>query len=205
MKVIKHLFLLLYLVLTYLTLFAQDTDVVVDERDNNIYLVKKFGNTWWTCQNLNFNAGNGSYCYDDDEMNCMLKGKLYTYEAAMKACPPGYSLPADDDWKALEKMLGMDEKELELKYNRNSAKVGKQLIVGGESGFEAEYGGVKNPQGNDMYFDMQAYFWTSTPWDEGNAWSRVLYQQREGVDRKVVPKTYGLSVRCIKKATGETE
>ena len=105
MRVLKYLSLLFALLFPSLTLLAQDTDVVVDDRDNNIYLVKKFGDTWWTCQNMNFNAGNGSFCYDDDEMNCMLKGKLYTYDAAIKACPPGYSLPADDDWKALEKLL----------------------------------------------------------------------------------------------------
>lgn len=188
-----------------LPLNAQEADVVVDDRDNNIYLVKKFGDQWWMGQNLNYNVGEGSYCFDDDETNCMLKGRLYSFEAAKKACPEGYRLPGDDDWKALEKLLGMQDKELDLKYNRNSGRVGKLLISGGASGFEAEYAGVKNPGGDDMYFESQAYFWTSSPWDESNAWSRVIYEQKEGVDRKVIPKTYGLSVRCIKKATGETE
>ena len=205
MKTQVFLFTFLISLLSSISLIAQDTDVLMDERDNNIYLIKKFGDQWWMCQNLKFDAGQGAYCYDDDETNCMLKGRLYSYEAALKACPQGYQLPGDDDWKALEKMLGMEDKDLDLKYNRNSGKLGKLLKAGGASGFDAEFSGVKNPKGADMYFDSQAYFWTGTQWDESNAWSRVLYEQKEGVDRKVIPKNYGLSVRCIKKTTGDTE
>ena len=201
----RILFLLFALFIVNNAAFAQDTDVLVDERDNNIYLIKKFGDQWWLCQNLKFYAGEGSFCFDDDETNCMLKGRLYSFEAALKACPQGYQLPDDDDWKALEKLLGMGDKELEMKYNRNSGKLGLSLITGGTSGFEAEFAGVKNPKGKDMYFDSQAYFWTASPWDESNAWSRVIYNQKEGVDRKVIPKNYGLSVRCIKKTTETPE
>lgn len=202
-QVFLFIFLIPFLLLT--NLIAQESDMLIDERDNNIYLVKKFGDQWWMCQNLKYDVGEGSFCFDDDETNCMLKGRLYTFDAAVIACPQGYRLPGDDDWKAFEKLLGMEDKELELKYNRNTGKLGKSLMAGGTSGFEAEYAGVKNPKGTDMYFDSQAYFWTSSQWDESNGWSRVLYEQKEGIDRKVVPKNYGLSVRCIKKTTETPE
>ena len=41
-------------------------------------------------------------------------GYLYTWPAAQKALPEGWRLPTDEDWKILEKELGMEETELNL-------------------------------------------------------------------------------------------
>lgn len=180
--------------------YAQDTDVLLDSRDGNIYLVLRFNNQWWMCQNLRYDAGPGSSCYEDDEINCMLAGRWYTWETAGKACPAGYRLPTDDDWKALESFLGMDKADLDKKYNRDSGTIGKFLKAGGGLGFDAEFAGVVNPHGNDSYFTTHAYFWTATEYDTSNGWARVMEKTKNGIDRQVITKNYGLTVRCVKDA-----
>ena len=184
-------------------MYAQDSDFLLDERDNNIYLIIKFNNQWWMCQNLKYDVGEGSSCYDDDETNCMLQGRWYSFEAASKACPKGFRLPGDDDWKSLESFIGMDEKDLDERYNRNSGTLGKFLKTGGGLGFDADFAGLINPNGNDSYMGTHAYFWTSTEIDNTNAWSRVIVGTKDGIDRQMITKSYGLSVRCIKDVKEE--
>ncbi len=95
-------------------------------------------------------------------------GFLYTYEAALKALPQGWTLPTDEDWKNLEKALGMKDAEL----NREEAWRGKHegyLMKEGEegAGFDVRMGGGKLygtfPYGSSFQnLNSAAYFWTST-------------------------------------------
>ncbi len=182
---------------------AQNSDFLMDERDGNIYLVAKFNDTWWMCQNLKFDAGEGSICFENDETNCMLKGRLYNFEAARRACPEGYHLPGDDEWKALESYIGMSDKDLDQNYNRNSGTVGKLLRKGGGLSFDAEYTGLVNLSGNGLHTNTKACFWTSSEDGEKYGWSRLIDKNKDGVDRIPNPKDFKLSVRCVK--AGEPE
>ena len=114
---------------TILNISAQDTDFLFDERDNNIYLIIKFHNQWWMCQNLKYDIGEGSSCYNDEETNCMLKGRWYSFEAAKKACPKGFRLPGDDDWKSLESFIGMEEKDLDVAGHLMVGSYRKQFLM----------------------------------------------------------------------------
>lgn len=200
----KFLFLFLITVFSAQILPAQDSDFLLDERDGNIYLVIQFNDQWWMCQNLKFDAGEGSSCFEGDETNCMLKGRWYSWEAAQRACPEGYRLPGDEDWKALEIFIGMDKAELDKRYNRNSGTVGKFLKIDGGLGFDADFAGIVNPISDDAYFNTHAYFWTATEHDEINGWARVMEKTKVGIDRQIITKNYGLSVRCVKDAVAES-
>ncbi len=70
----------------------------------------------------------------------------------------------------------------------------------GGLGFDAEFAGIVRLNGTDSYFTSHAYFWTSSEIDAENGWARVLKKTKEGVDRQVITKTYGLNVRCMKDA-----
>ncbi|MFC2118078.1 FISUMP domain-containing protein [Bacteroidota bacterium] len=188
-----------------------------DYRDGNCYKCVTIGTQTWMAENLNFSSIN-SWCYItyfEDVPNCDIYGRLYDRESANIACPDGWHLPSDDEWKTLELYLGMDELELDSLGYRNSGLVGKKLksISGwrndingnNSSGFNALPGGsLGNTSFNDSYMDYSGIGVSSSFWSSSDAWCRGLtsYQitnplNNDGVFRGHPRRNSGLSVRCI--------
>ena len=191
------------LLFTALPTKGQNSDFLMDERDGNIYLVARFNTLWWMCQNLKFDAGKGTSCYNEDETNCMLNGRMYDWSSAQRSCPEGYRLASDKDWQNLESYIGMEDEDLEKRYNRESGTVGKFLKPNGGLSFDAEYAGMMNPKGNSSYSGGRAFFWTSTEMDENMSWTRLIDKNRDGVERQPMTRDHKLSVRCVRDATPE--
>ena len=78
-----------------------------DPRDKQKYRTIKVGSRLWLADNLNYKM-DGSFCYKDDESQCMAYGRLYTWDAAVNACPQGFHLPTDDDFQSLWQAAGAD-------------------------------------------------------------------------------------------------
>ena len=85
---------------------SQAINYFQDQRDGNYYNYVQIGNQIWMTENLKFKSKNGSACYENDEKNCNIYGRLYTWEAAKKACPSGWHLPSKDEWEILFNNLG---------------------------------------------------------------------------------------------------
>lgn len=136
-------------------------------------------------------------------------GVLYNWEAAKALCPPGWRLPTDEDWKKLEKAVGMDDDELNLLNTyRGSDEYTK--------GFKSMYGWDGWNGDNSYYFNAVpaghrstasgnwagpgyvAVFWTST----GNGTTQALNRRMEAwnywMRRDSEPRSEGFSVRCVK-------
>ncbi len=144
--------------------------------------------------------------------NYQTYGTLYNYDAAMKACPSGWHLTSDDEWKMLERKLGMDVNELDenTPNERNSGEVGYQLksISGwsnngngsNSSGFNAIPGG--GLFGTYLNIDQGAAFWTSTLQREAGvfrwSWYRAVSSPHTGVQRYWASANEGFSVRCVR-------
>jgi len=134
---ISLLFLMLLLSGCHLCtdLFAPDgaTGTLTDNRDNITYNTVKIGNHWWMAQNLNYQTDSASWCYNDDPQMCAIYGRLYTLEAAKTACPPGWRLPTEEEYEALEIHLGMDPQDniLYFKAHDRALTVGGQLKEAG--------------------------------------------------------------------------
>jgi len=177
-----------------------DDFIVIDKRDNKKYKTVKIGKQIWMAENLNFSM-DGAWCYDEKPEFCENYGKLYTWKAAQNACPEGWHLPTDEEWKELEVKLGMQNDADEEGWRGHRPGQGYRLKKGGGSEFDAEFAGYgfeKHPN----YFDElgdEAYFWTSSEYIQRKkkAWYRKL-TKRASVYRDKIHKQYIMSVRCVK-------
>lgn len=178
------------------TLLAAFASVVItscghnftDPRDGKSYKTVKIGDQVWMAENLNYDAGEGSYCYQDDSLNCEKSGRLYTWETAMKAAPPGWHLPSKEEWETLISYSGGED----------STSLHK-LIQGGSLGFNAITAtGTRDESGAYLDIGKGAYFWSSTPDGDKDAWFCVMSRIRGKVHMVSRRMTDGFPVRCIK-------
>ncbi len=178
--------------------FAQDpsTDSMKDSRDGQVYEVVKIGDQWWMAENLRFDAGNGSWCYDNDPGLCEKYGRLYDWETANNACPSGWHLPGDEDWKNLERSLGVAGLSIDQMGWRDFET---DLLYDEVTGMRVIMGGYR-PYGDGAFDDGgdDAYFWTSSEKEKDDAWKRYLDDNRMQIGRGYDDKREGFSVRCIK-------
>lgn len=172
-----------------------------DLRDGYTYAVVTIGRARWFAENLRFRTSD-SRCYEGDEINCLDHGRLYRLPDAERACPAGWRLPSEEDWRRLERALGMSQEEV-VRENGRGEPLARRLKYGGDTGFNVRYSGWIDPHRADSSRAMgrSAAFWASTPGppDEvsGTAWHRDVAAFRNTIWRSPVNVTYWLSVRCV--------
>lgn len=216
----KHCILLYLLVLTANCAFAQnETGSFTDTRDGQVYTTVQIGDHWWMSQNLNF-ATENSWWYDEKKENGDIYGRLYTYADAKKACPVGWHLPSDDEWKQLEQSLGLAENEtwkkgwrgdtsnVGLKLRANSPLWASGTNTGAASGFNALPAGYRKH--SIVLFSIHKIsfnnagthtgFWTSTKAGGSNAYYRYLDHTKNSIFRYRYFDKAGFSVRCVQNA-----
>lgn len=162
-----------------------EDNTFVDERDGQQYKMIDANGQWWMGQNLNFETQD-SWCYELDAANCIDFGRIYTWEAAMQACPEGWHLPDDQEWKAL------------IDYYGGNHYAGKNLKEGGASNFNALMSGYRDKEGFYGKIGESAYFWSSTEESKDYASFKGLYISVDNVGTYTYTKPDGLSVRCVK-------
>ena len=207
----------------------------VSDYDGNTYTTIKIGDQWWMAENLKtthyadgtaiplvespsgwYNLGytDQAYCYyNNSTENGSTYGALYTWEAARNACPSGWHLPSDAEWKQLEMYLGMSLSEADATgyrgTNEGSKLAGNANLWNngnlennaafGNSGFTALPGGFQFDLG--AFYDLGdcALFWSATEVSSSCAWGRGLgYNYSEVYRSYGHAKTNGFSARCTK-------
>ncbi|MCL2182985.1 MAG: InlB B-repeat-containing protein [Chitinispirillia bacterium] len=178
-----------------MTLTANFTEVLADSRDGKVYSVVKIGNQTWMAENLNYTTSN-SWCYDNQESNCNTYGRLYTWDAAMRACPVGWHLPSNTEWTTLTNYVGASTVGTKLKSKTGWNGGGNGTD---DFGFSALPGGGRLLTGGSFYgAGLNGNWWSSTEYGSGYAYFRVMYSNGGGVDESGNDKGFGFSVRCVK-------
>jgi len=193
--------------LWYFTIKGDSSKSFTDHRDGNNYRMIKIGNQWWMAENLKYISNIGSVCYNLHNSNCQEYGRLYDFEAALNACPDGWHLPTDDEWKVLEKSIGMQEDEVDAYGLRGNYEGQKLKSTSGwlndgngtnESSFGALAAGQRSFISDFTRIGESASFWSSTYYSDWESWSRELYADKTGIYRINYHHSLGFSVRCIK-------
>ncbi len=179
-----------------------------DSRDGNTYKWVKIGEQVWMAENLAYKT-NESWAYDNNESNVEIYGRLYTWDDAKTACPSGWHLPTDDEWKQLEMTIGMSQSEADVDGQRGTNEGTKLKAASGwnnngngtdDFGFSGLPGGSYFflDEGSFEYIGKSGEWWTATQTSTSNAKNRLLSYTTSTVSRYTRGKEFGYSVRCIK-------
>ena len=206
-----------------------------DPRDGYTYKTIKIGNHIWLAENLRFlpQIGNGYYVYNyygndvseaKQAPNYKDYGVLYNMDAAKKACPSGWHIPSDDEWKTFERFLGMPEDEIEKEekcirskwiipfrgsnQGSNMMNIDKIKKEGDlkmrktlDYGFGASLGGWRNFYGKfEEQYEKGRWWSSSIRKDYGLVFYiyRELFYKESGIGNGRCSEECGLSLRCIK-------
>jgi uncharacterized protein (TIGR02145 family) len=186
-------------------------ETFTDPRDGQEYDIVTIGDQTWFAENLNYETTN-SWWYDNSSASGDVYGRLYTWDNALIACPEGWHLPSDEEWKILE---GFADTQYGVgnpvwdEWGYRGFDAGKRLKAttgwpgnynGNDFfGFAALGGGYRHHlSGNFVYRGQFGVFWTSTEYDNESAITRSIEDIPDNIWRTDVPKTLASSIRCIK-------
>lgn len=170
---------------------VSDPNVFLDERDYSLYKTVTIGNQCWMAENLRYDI-------EDSWLNpknpSLEYGRVYNWDAAMKAAPKGWHLPTNAEWTTLEDSIGGSEIGTAMKSTTGWSSSGNGNNASGFNAFPAGY----LFSGSFISLGDYTTFWSSTESSGTNAWIRYLNYGYTGVGRYNFSKTFGYSCRCVK-------
>ena len=198
---------------------------ITDPRNGSSYPYTRIGTQTWTTRNLDYLPSVTPstvesltepqyYVYDYEgtdlaaaklSENYKSYGTLYNWTAAQGACPGGWHLPTDAEWKTLEMYLGLTQADADEVGSRGSIAIKMKNQAGwssgnvstNSSGLSIIPGGFTYPGGGFGSLGSMAQFWTATATDASQAWTRVFYGTGPAAERRGLYKSRGYSVRCV--------
>lgn len=189
------------------------------DRQLNVYGTVQIGSQCWMAENLRYEVPATSKCYEDNPENCNIYGRLYRLSAAKIACPRGWHLPSDEEWKKMERQIGMSSTDANMTGFRGinlGSKIAGQIELWnsgvlksnlnfGSIGFNGIPGGRMNSRTFSMDKDMQAWWWTSNetfpsnPNIPSSVVVRSIEYNNNGIYRATNLESLDyLSCRCVK-------
>ncbi len=178
--------------------------IMKDSRDGKAYKTVKFPNfeQTWMAENLNYKI-DGSRSLLDKRANCKKYGRLYTWNAAMKACPTGWRVPSLRDWFTLfigeagwDSLNEGPKGEILEIGEKLKSKSGWQRNGTDDLKFSVLPGGIALIKKN-IFLEGVGGLWSSEVNQDGTVWV-FWFNDRDDIINPVAGKDDFLSVRCVK-------
>lgn len=201
----------------------------VADIEGNLYSTVTIGTQVWMAENLKTTQYNDdtpipnitadeewivlttpAYCWFGNNIsNKVTYGALYNWYVVGtgKLCPDGWHVPNDEEYKTLEKVLGMSTDQADLWNWRGTDQGSKMKSTSGwteagngtnSSGFNGLAGGYRfGATGAFNALGILTYWWSSEHNVDQGVYRRLDYDN-SGVYRSVTSKRGGKYVRCIK-------
>ncbi len=177
-----------------------------DPRDGQKYLVGNYDTATWMLQNLNYHLPGSKYYFNDSIKYAREYGRLYTYNQANDACPPGWRLPSPNDWENLIKFCGStNQKAIEamVEPGKRLWAESPQYIRNNSSGFTIKPSGALTITSGSESFTETGYsanFWSKTDnGTEAQTYSYAPHLFGHFVNTVEVGSNLTfVSIRCIK-------
>ena len=197
----KRILFLSIVILFAVNLNAQQTGTFKDPRDGETYSTITIEDPLlgtkviWMAQNLRFRAAN-SWAYNNEEKYVKNLGRLYTWEAAQKVCPPEWRLPSVEDWEVLKNEFGGNKNAgAPLKSIKGWKENGNGSNA---SGFSAFPGGARNINGSFRDIRIYGYWWSASESNATAAYFLYISYSSNYIDMSSWFKEVGFSVRCLR-------
>jgi len=222
--------LILGLIIIQLDSCKKEDPITVTDVDGNTYMAVTIGKQVWMTENLRttkFNdmsvitnvTGNNIWAnttipayswFDNDTAYRDLYGGLYNYFAVEsgKLCPDGWHVPSNDEFKALEKSLGMTQAGADSLEWRGTDQGKKMKSRTGwnyngngtnSSGFSGLAGGYRyGVDGSFNDLGAVSYWWTSSKKSSTLGLYRRLDYNQIKVYAEGVRLQAGKYVRCVR-------
>ncbi|MDD3386316.1 MAG: FISUMP domain-containing protein [Candidatus Pacebacteria bacterium] len=165
-------------------------DEIIDDRDGKSYSTLRLGSQCWTIDNLNYSTEN-SFCYNNDIESCETYGRLYNWSDAITACPSGWVLPTDYDFKLVERYLEMEKEKVDINGWR-------EMLSNVQGILNIKLSGSRDKSGEFKYLGEYTNLWTADSIEDDLHFARSFRMEDSSIYRGSVSGDYGYSVRCIK-------
>lgn len=147
--------------------------MMTDPRDGQKYKVElRDSSKAWMTQNLKYNLTSAKQCFLEDSVFCIRHGRFYTHTEALRACPSGWHLPDDAEWRD---------------YQKDQAKLDWDNLG---------RGGCRDW---DEYCDetFTGHYWSKTSVKKKTGRSWEFRRQARSINRTDESVQKGLYVRCV--------
>lgn len=151
---------------------SQDGKTLTDKRDGKKYAIEIRGDKAWMKKNLAFSISTPRQCLMEDEQSCKKYGRFYSHQEASKACPNGWHLPDDGEWRDYQK----DRSKLDWK--------------------DLGQGGCKSWDG---YCESSStgHYWSASSVKKNTGRSWEFRSEAKSINRTDEVASKGLYVRCV--------
>jgi len=174
------------------TKIATMEGIFKDNRDGQSYeWVRLLDGKKWMRKNIAYKIASGSWCLND-AATCAKKGRLYTWEAALKACPKGWHLPTDKEWQQMTNQYGGADD-----FSKEGGQTAFKAFTQHAGALALQQSGSREVSGR-FKPSKDSHYWTSTSTKDINyAWNYHFKAKKKFLDRYMQNKKMGLSCRCV--------